>query len=180
MSFEVIAVHTSLDHSFSKTTSNEIELVEGHGVRGDAHFGVTVQHRSRVAKDPTQANLRQVHLLHEELLNELRAKGHRVEPGQMGENITTRGLPILALSAGTKLKLGSHAILRVTGLRNPCAQIDNFQAGLLGAVLDREPEGTLVRKAGVMCVVEQSGKVQAGDRIFVIFQPEIHVPLQPV
>ena len=180
MSFQVIAVHTSLDHSFSKTASNEIELVEGHGVRGDSHFGLTVQHRSRVAKDPTQANLRQVHLLHKELLYELRAKGHRVEPGQIGENITTRGLSILALSAGTKLKLGSHAILRVTGLRNPCAQIDNFQAGLLAAVLDREPGGVLVRKTGVMCVVEQSGKVQPGDCVAVVFQPEIHVPLQPV
>ena len=180
MSFQVIAVHTSVDHSFSKTTLNKIELVEGQGVHGDAHFGVTVQHRSRVAKDPTQPNLRQVHLLHEELLNELRAKGHRVEPGQMGENITTRGLSILALSAGTKLKLGSHAILRVTGLRNPCAQIENFQAGLLAAVLDRKNDGALVRKAGVMCAVEQSGKVQAGDRIAVIFQPEVYLPLQPV
>ena len=180
MSFQVIAVHISLDHSFSKTALNEVELVEGYGVRGDAHFGVTVQHRSRVAKDPTQANLRQVHLLHEELLDELRAKGYRVEPGKMGENITTRGLPILALSAGTKLKLGSHAILQVTGLRNPCAQIEDFQTGLLAAVLDREPEGILVRKAGVMCVVERSGTVHPGDYISVIFQPEIHVPLQPV
>lgn len=180
MPSHVVSVHSDTRHAFSKQATNEVELVAGHGVRGDAHFGITVQHRSRVARDPTQPNLRQVHLLHEELLTELHAKGFGVEPGQMGENITTRGLAILALSVGTKLKVGTQAILRVTGLRNPCSQIESFRSGLLAAVLDRAEDGALVRKAGIMCVVEQSGKVQAGDSIFILTQPKNHIPLSPV
>ena len=180
MPSHVAAVHSSTRHVFSKQASAEIELVAGHGVQGDAHFGVTVQHLSRVAKDPTQPNLRQVHLLHEELLSELHTQGYDVAPGQMGENITTRGLMILGLSSGTKLRVGAQAILQVTGLRNPCAQIERFRPGLLAAVLDRAEDGTLVRKAGVMCVVEQGGKVRAGDSIVVIAQSGSHVPLQPV
>lgn len=180
MSSHVISVNADIDHAFSKRAWDEIVLVAGHGVRGDAHCGALVQHRSRVAKDPTQPNLRQVHLLHDELLSELRTKGYRVDPGQMGENITTHGLPLLALSEGTRLKFGSQAVLRVTGLRNPCAQIDTFHSGLFAAVLDRADDGTLVRKAGVMCIVEHSGKVRAGDAVTIIFQPDIHVPLRPV
>ena len=180
MPSHVVAVHSSTRHAFSKQASSEIELVAGHGVQGDAHFGVTVQHLSRVARDPTQPNLRQVHLLHEELLSELHTQGYDVAPGQMGENITTRGLVILGLSTGTKLRVGAQAILRVTGLRNPCAQIERFRPGLLAAVLDRAEDGTLVRKSGVMCVVAQGGKVRAGDSIVVIAQSGSHVPLQPV
>lgn len=180
MPAHVVAVHASTHHAFSKQASTEIELVAGHGVHGDSHCGVTVQHLSRVAKDPTQPNLRQVHVLHDELLSELRAQGYEVAPGQMGENITTRDLAILGLSTGTKLKVGAQAIFRVTGLRNPCAQIERFRPGLLAAVLDRTEDGTLVRKAGVMCVVEQGGKVRDGDSIVVISQPGSHVPLQPV
>ena len=175
-----VAVHCNALHTFSKPATAAIELVAGHGVWGDAHYGTAVQHRSRVAKDPTQPNLRQVHLLQAELLDALQAHGHPVAPGQLGENITTRGLAVLSLSAGTRLQVGAQAILCVTGLRNPCAQIENFQAGLLAAVLGRTDDGTLVRKAGVMCVVEQSGTVQPGDAITVLAQPEHHVPLQPV
>jgi MOSC domain-containing protein YiiM len=180
MPSQVVAVHFDTRHAFSKQPSVEVELVANRGVRCDAHFGVTVQHRSRVAKDPTQPNLRQVHLLHEELLIELQAHGFRVEPGQMGENITTRGLAVLALSEGTKLKVGEKAVLRVTGLRNPCSQIESFRPGLLASVLDRAEDGALVRKAGVMCVVEQGGHVRAGDPIIVLAQPDVHIPLQPV
>lgn len=176
----VVAVHLSRRHAFSKQALSEIELVAGHGVKGDAHFGATVQHLSRVAKDPTQANLRQVHLLHHELLIQLGAKGYNVQPGQMGENITTRGLDILGLSTGTKLKFGEQVILRVTGLRNPCAQIERFRTGLLAAVLGHTEDGTLVRLAGVMCVVEQGGKIRPGDSIVVAAHCENHMPLQPV
>lgn len=179
-SSEVVAVHLSATHRFSKQAAAGIELVAGHGVRGDAHCGVTVKHRSRVARDPTQPNLRQVHLLHEELLAELLTAGFAVQPGQLGENITTRGLAILDMSEGTRLRLGADAVLRVTGLRNPCNQIEQFKPGLLATVLRRTEVGALVRKAGVMCVVERGGRVRAGDVIAVAGQPARHVPLQPV
>lgn len=177
---QVIAVHSSTKHLFSKETVREIELVAGHGVLGDAHYGKTVQHRSRVAKDPTQPNLRQVHLLHEELLSELGAKGLVVTPGQMGENITTRGIDLLALSAGSRLRFGDAALVEITGLRNPCVQIERFRTGLLAAVLGRSPDGLLVRKAGVMGVILRSGFVRPGDSIAVAHTPSEHEALQPV
>lgn len=180
MTARVLAVHARGTHSFSKDSASAIELVAGHGVAGDAHFGVTVKHRSRVARDPTQPNLRQVHLLAQELFDELAAQGLHVAPGQMGENITTTGLPLLALSEGCVLRVGEHASVRVTGLRNPCAQIENFKPGLLAAVLDRTPEGELVRKAGVMGVVLESGVVRPGDSIVIVQSPQPHRPLQPV
>lgn len=177
---QVVAVHSSAKHLFSKDTVREIELAEGHGVVGDAHYGKTVQHRSRVAKDPTQPNLRQVHLLHKELLVELGAQGHIVAPGQMGENITTRGIDLLALSAGSRLQLGDEVLVEITGLRNSCVQIERFRAGLLAAVLGRSPDGLLVRKAGVMGVVLRSGFVRPGDSIAVAHTPSEHEALQPV
>lgn len=176
----VVAVHSKSIHAFSKTTKSTIELVEGHGVRDDAHFGITVKHRSRVAKDPSQPNLRQVHLLQQELLEELAAKGIAVSPGQLGENITTGGIDILGLATGTRLKIGPHAVVEVTGLRNPCAQIEGFRAGLLAAVLDRAPDGALVRKAGVMSVVISSGFVAPGDAITVLHSPAQFTALRPV
>ena len=175
-----MAVHSSSGHAFSKDTAREIELIEGHGVSGDAHYGKTVQHRSRVAKDPSQPNLRQVHLLHEELLTELQARGFAVGPGHMGENITTRGVNLLELSAGTRLLLGGEALVEVTGLRNPCSQIERFRTGLLAAVLDRLPDGSLLRKAGVMGVVLNSGVVKAGAPISIEHVPSRHAALQPV
>jgi MOSC domain-containing protein YiiM len=179
MTARVAAVHRSSVHAFSKAPAGLIELVAGRGVRDDAHFGVTVQHRSRVAQDPTQPNLRQVHLLHAELLDDLGARGFRVAAGQLGENITTRGVDLLGLSAGSRIRLGATAVLRVTGLRNPCAQIDAFQPGLLQAVLDRGSDGALIRRSGIMAVVEEGGWVRAGDAL-VVSPPATHTPLQVV
>jgi MOSC domain-containing protein YiiM len=149
-------------------------------VEGDAHAGETVQHLSRVRRDPTQPNLRQVHLIHSELHDELRAKGFEVEPGQMGENVTTRGLDLLALPVGARLRLGEEAVVEVTGLRNPCKQLDGIQPGLMEATLEREEDGELVRKAGIMGVVLAGGEVRAGDEIAVELPPEPHRALGPV
>jgi MOSC domain-containing protein YiiM len=161
----VHAVHSDGAHRFSKTTVPSVQLLEGLGVDGDAHMGATVKHRSRVAADPTQPNLRQVHLMHAELFVELEGKGFRVLPGDLGENITTQGIDLLALGVGTRLHLGSGAIVEVTGLRNPCAQIEAFQPGLLAAVLEHDANGALIRKAGIMGVVVRGGEVRAGDAI---------------
>ena len=160
-------MHSSATHTFSKPPRGSIRLVAGLGVEGDAHMGETVKHRSRVKADPTQPNLRQVHLIHAELHDELRAKGFEVKPGDMGENVTTRGIDLLGLPTGALLRLGAEAVVRVTGLRNPCAQLDNFQDGLMQAVLDRDAEGNLVRKAGIMGVVVTGGEVRPGDAITV-------------
>jgi MOSC domain-containing protein YiiM len=176
----VVAVHLSTSHSFSKFAEDEITLVEGLGVEGDAHAGTTVKHRSRVARDPSQPNLRQVHLLHGELFDELVEQGFPVFPGEMGENITTRGVDLLALPTGTRLHIGDESVVELTGLRNPCSQIDKFQKGLMAAVLDRAPDGSLVRKAGVMAIVASGGPVRAGDRIRVELPATPHLPLTPV
>lgn len=173
----VQAVHCSASHSFSKFAEEAITLIEGLGVRGDAHAGKTVRHRSRVARDASQPNLRQVHLLHAELFDELMAAGFAVWPGELGENITTRGLDLLAVPTGTRLHVGASAVVEVTGLRNPCSQLDRFQPGLMAAVLDRDGYGKLVRKAGVMAVVVAPGVVGAGDPIVV--QPP-DPPLRPL
>lgn len=163
----VAAVSRSAGHTFSKVPQPAVVLVAGLGVEGDAHQGATVRHRSRVARDPAQPNLRQVHLIHAELHDELLAAGFTVGPGDLGENVTTRGLDLLALPTGTRLRLGADAVVEVTGLRNPCAQLDAFQQGLTAAVLDRDAEGRLVRKAGVMAVVMAGGEVRPGDAIAV-------------
>ena len=176
----VFAVHSAAGHGFSKAAADVIELVAGHGVRGDAHSGVTVKHRSRVAKDPTQPNLRQVHLLAEELLVAVNELGFSVSAGDLGENITTRGIDLLGLGTGTRLRLGPHAIVEVTGLRNPCAQIESFRPGLLGAVRVQKPDGSVIRKAGVMAIVVEGGPLRSGDPIEVIHSPDRFVPLQPV
>jgi MOSC domain-containing protein YiiM len=176
----VIAVSLSQTHSFSKPNTKSIKLLTGLGVEGDTHLGEKVQHRSRVAKDPNQPNLRQVHLIHAELHDELREKGFDVSPGQMGENITTRGLDLLGLPTGTKLHLGKEAIVEVTGLRNPCHQLDDFQMGLMKAVLDKDEEGNLIRKAGIMGIVLQGGEVHVDDLIRAELPAEPHEPLKPV
>jgi MOSC domain-containing protein YiiM len=176
----VTAVSRSARHDFSKPLRDRIRLLAGLGVEGDAHLGRTVQHRSRVARDPTQPNLRQVHLLHAELHDELAAQGFRLRPGDMGENVTTRGIDLLALPAGTRVALGAAAVIEVTGLRNPCAQLDRFQPGLTRAVLGRDPDGALVRKAGVMAVVLSAGDVRAGDEIAIELPPRPHAPLRAV
>src|SRR5215218_7712619 len=160
MDGRVEAVSRSATHSLSKGNRAAIRLVEGLGVEGDAHAGPTVKHRSRVARDPAQPNLRQVHLIHAELHDELAGKGFAVAPGVMGENITTRGLDLLGLPTGARLHIGAEAVVEVTGLRNPCAQLDGVQPGLMAGVLDRDEQGELVRKAGVMAVVLASGEVR--------------------
>jgi MOSC domain-containing protein YiiM len=150
------------------------------GVAGDAHMGETVKHRSRVRRDPAQPNLRQVHLIHAELFCELRAKGFAVEPGELGENITTSGIDLLALPTGARLHLGPSAVVEITGLRNPCIQIDNFQKGLMAATLDKDADGNLVRKAGIMGIVIAEGDVRPGDAIRVELPAMPHRPLLPV
>jgi MOSC domain-containing protein YiiM len=180
MNGTILAVSKNGTHTFSKPNQDRIVLLAGLGVEGDAHMGETVKHRSRVRKDPTQPNLRQVHLIHAELYDELNASGFNVSVGEMGENITTRGVDLLGLPTGTRLHLGSTAIVEVTGLRNPCYQLDDFQEGLMKAVLDKDEQGNLIRKAGVMSIVLAGGEVRAGDPIRVELPPEPHQPLQPV
>jgi MOSC domain-containing protein YiiM len=177
---EVLSVSRDAAHAFSKQTFESIRLLDGLGVEGDAHMGKTVQHRSRVAQNPNQPNLRQVHLIHSELFDELRDAGFHVQPGQLGENITTRGIDLLGLPAGTGLAIGETAVIEITGLRNPCTQIDDFQSGLLRAVLDHDEHGNLVRKAGVMGIVITGGEVRVGDRIRVSLPAEPFRPLERV
>lgn len=173
----VVAVSCSATHSFSKANQASIQLLAGLGVAGDAHLGKTVQHRSRVAINPDQPNLRQVHLIHAELHDELRAAGFEVSPGQMGENITTRGIDLLSLPTHTQLHLGPMAVVRVTGLRNPCTQLDQFQPGLMAAVLDRDQQGNLIRKTGVMGIVLVGGIVRPGDVIRLTWPQPPYQPL---
>ncbi|KIT15283.1 MOSC domain-containing protein [Jannaschia aquimarina] len=167
-------------HRFHKKVVPVIDLIAGLGVAGDAHAGATVRHRSRVARDPDQPNLRQVHLIHAELHDTLRAAGFEMRPGAMGENLMTRGLDLLGLPTGALLRIGEAALVAVTGLRNPCRQLDAWQPGLIAATLDRASDGALVRKAGVMGVVLSSGRVRAGDPIAVSLPPLPHRPLEPV
>lgn len=176
----VLAVQRSGSHSFSKFPDDAIELVAGLGVRGDAHAGKTVRHRSRVARDPGQPNLRQVHLLHAELFDELMAQDFAVWPGDLGENVTTSGIALLDLPTGTRLHLGASAVVQVTGLRNPCVQLDRFQPGLMAALLGRDGQGALVRKAGVMSIVLKGGQVMANDPIAIELPAAPHAALKPV
>jgi MOSC domain-containing protein YiiM len=176
----VIAVSSSSQHAFSKGVAAQINLLAGLGVEGDAHCGVTVKHLWRVRQDPTQPNLRQVHLVHAELFDELLAQGFTVASGQIGENITTRDLDLLALPVDSELHIGASAVVKLTGLRNPCDQLNQFQAGLMAAVLGRTPDGTLVYKAGDMGVVLASGLVRPGDQIHVRLPAEPHRELERV
>lgn len=176
----VTSVSRSSKHEFAKPIQVSIRLLAGLGVKGDAHLGTAVQHRSRVARDPSQPNLRQVHLIHAELHDELRAKGFAVAAGEMGENITTRGIKLLDLPTGATLHIGDSAIVEVTGLRNPCLQLDHFQPGLMAAVLNKDEEGKLIRKAGIMGIVLVGGEVRPDDCIRVELPPPPHHPLLPV
>jgi MOSC domain-containing protein YiiM len=177
---EVTAVSRSPGHTFSKESQGSIRLLAGLGVEGDAHSGETVRHLSRVRVDPTQPNLRQVHLIHAELLAELRLQGFDLAAGELGENVTTRGIDLLALPAGSRLHLGPTAVVEVTGLRNPCAQLDRLRPGLMAAVLDRGEDGKLIRKAGVMGVVRVGGEVRPGDPIRLEPPPGPQRPLDVV
>ncbi len=176
----VRSVSKSERHTFSKFNCDRIVLLKGLGVEGDAHAGKTVKHRSRVAKDPNQPNLRQVHLIHVELFEELNAKGFTVGAGEIGENITTEGIPLLSLPKGTILRIGETVKIEVTGLRNPCKQLDALQKGLMKAVLDKDEEGNLIRKSGIMGIVLEGGVVKIGNEIEIALPPKPHVKLERV
>lgn len=175
----VVAVSAKARHGVNKANRAIIRLLAGEGVEGDAHCGATVKHRSRWRRDPTQPNLRQVHLLHSEVFETLAAKGFAVTPGLMGENVTTRGVDLLSLPTGARLRLGPEAVVQLTGLRNPCYQLDGIHPGLMAACLDRH-DGELVRLAGVMGVVLVAGEVRAGDAIGIDLPPTPHAPLKVV
>jgi MOSC domain-containing protein YiiM len=180
MSGVITAVSSNGTHTFSKVPQNRIRLLTGLGVQGDAHLGETVKHRSRVARDPGQPNLRQVHLIHAELHDELNAAGFNIAAGQMGENITTRGIDLLTLPAGARLHISATAVIEATGLRNPCVQLDRFRPGLMQAVLDYNEHGGLVRKAGIMAIVLAGGEIKPGDPIHSELPEQPHCALQPV
>jgi MOSC domain-containing protein YiiM len=176
----VTAVSSNGDYAFTKPNRDSITLLAGLGVEGDVHAGVTVKHRSRMAKDPTKPNLRQVHLIHEELFDEVAAEGFTVAPGDIGENVTTRGIDLLGLPTGTLLRLGDEAVLEVTGLRNPCPQIETFQSGLLKQMAGRDASGNVVLKAGIMSIVTTGGTVRPGDAITAVLPDGPHRPLRRV
>ncbi|WP_405010332.1 MOSC domain-containing protein [Kitasatospora sp. NBC_01539] len=180
MGATVTAVSSNGTYSFTKPNRERVTLLAGLGVEGDVHAGVTVKHRSRVAQDPTAPNLRQVHLMHEELFAEVGRAGFAVAPGELGENITTRGIDLLGLPVGTLLRLGAEAVVEVTGLRNPCLQIDAFRDGLLKQVVGRGEDGTVVRRAGIMGVVVHGGTVRPGDPVEAELPDGPHVPLDRV
>ncbi len=180
MTPQVVSVSARDGHGLGKDVFPSIFLVAREGVAGDAHRGETVKHRSRVAKDPTQPNLRQVHLIHAELLDEIADKGFVVAPGDLGENILTRHIDLLGLSAGTVLRFPSGASIVITGLRNPCHQLNGHSEGLMNALLDRGDDGGLIRKGGVMAIVLESGEVAQGDAIVVEAPAGPHTPLLPV
>jgi len=171
MSATIIGLSCDPAHRFSKPPRAAIRLLAGLGAEGDAHAGRTVQHLSRIAKDPTTPNLRQVHLIHAELFDELASKGFIITPGQLGENVTTRGIDLLGLSRGTRLRLGAEALIEITGLRNPCHQLNGIAPGLMAAVLDKAADGSLIRKCGVMAVVVTGGEVQVGDAVTLVSLP---------
>lgn len=177
---QVLMVSKCRTYAFSKLPTSQIHLQAGLGVEGDAHHGITVKHRHRMTTNPTQPNLRQVHLIQAELFNELNKKGFTIAAGDIGENITTKDIDLLNLPCGTHLHIGDTAVVEVTGLRHPCKQLDDFQPGLMNAVLYRDSEGGLVRKAGIMGVVKLGGRVKPGDSIQIELPPEPHEKLKPV
>jgi MOSC domain-containing protein YiiM len=176
----VVCVARKKAHGPRKRPQLMIRLVAGLGVEGDAHAGATVMHRSRRRQFPDVPNLRQVHLLHEELFAELSAQGFSIEPGLMGENVTTRGLDLLGLPRGARIRLGDTAVVEVTGLRNPCVQLDGIEPGLMAACVGRGADGEPLRKAGVMAVVLEGGDVRPGDAVVVNVPEGAHQRLKPV
>ena len=176
----VVAVSRSADHTFSKVVCDTIDLIAGFGVDGDAHAGTSVKHRYRARLDPTQPNLRQVHLIPVELIDDLVAKGFHVAPGILGENVTTRGIDLIGLPTGARLHIGAGAVVEITGLRNPCRQLEDYQSGLKAAVLDCNADGTLMRRAGVMGIVLAGGAVRSDDRITIEMPAQPHSPLKAI
>ncbi len=181
MTPKIIAVSRSLKHGFSKEPQDAVHLIPGEGVEGDAHRGITTQHLYRMRQDPTQPNLCQVHLLGSETLDELRAKGFTVEPGELGENVLTAGVDLLSLPLGTLMHLGDEAVVQVTGLRTPCSQIDRYQAGLQQHLWgERDQSGRKTRRAGIMSIVLKGGLVRSTDTLRIEVPAPPHRPLPPV
>jgi hypothetical protein len=180
MTARIHALCRTREHASSKAREARLRLLAGRGVEGDAHCGETIQNRSRMASDPDRPNLRQVHLIHRELLEDLREKGFELAPGSMGENVTTEGVDLLGLPTGSQLELGREAVVEITGLRNPCPQLDEIQEGLMSAVVERDEAGRLVRRSGVMAIVVEGGEIREGDAIRVTLPPEPHHALEPV
>ncbi|MCG8328000.1 MAG: MOSC domain-containing protein [Chitinophagales bacterium] len=176
----VKSLSKSKGHTFNKYNCDQLTLLKGLGVEGDAHMGEKVKHRSRVAKDPNQPNLRQVHLIHAELFEELAQQGFQVQDGEMGENITTTGIDLLNLPKDTILSIGTASKIKITGLRNPCNQINSIQNGLMQALIDKDEEGNIIRKAGIMGIVLEGGAVNVGDEILVELPAEPHMKLEKV
>ena len=174
----VMAVSRNCAHAFSKPNCEAIRLRAGLGIEGDAHMGVLARHQSRVARDPSQPNLRQVHLIHSELFAELRLRGFAVAPGELGENVTTEGLDLLGLPRGARLHLGATAVVALTGLRSPCHQVNEFQSGLVKELVFKDDHGNIIRKVGVMGIVLADGEVRAGDAIEVELPVAPHQPLE--
>jgi len=177
---KVHSLSISPQHTFSKALTQQVEVIKGIGLKGDAHAGIKVKHRSRVAKDPNQPNLRQVHLIHLELLKALAKKGYKVNPGDLGENITTVGIPLLDLPKDTILNIGTTVAIQITGLRNPCHQIDKFQKGLLKEVVGKNDTGDIIRMAGIMAIVLEGGTITINDEILVKLPAEPHQKLERV
>jgi MOSC domain-containing protein YiiM len=180
----VVAVHRAPEYQFSKDTTDSITLLAGLGVEGDAHLGATVQHRSRVASDPNQPNLRQVHLVMSELLDEVRTAGTSIDNGQLGENITTSGIDLIGLPVGSVLRIGPDALVALTGLRNPCKQIRDVGEGVLKMMFVDGEEygrpGEQVGRTGVMGVVLTGGEVRSNDTIKIRYPAGPHTPMQKV
>ena len=177
----VHAVSLSPRHGFSKSPQLAIRLLAGEGVEGDAHCGRTAQHLYRMRQDPTQPNLCQVHLLAREFLDELAAKGHAAGPGDLGENVLTTNLDLLALPLGAVLRLGSEAVVEVTGQRTPCSQIDGFQRGLQQHCWGpRDAANKRTRRAGIMGIARTGGLVHPGDAITIELPSKPHSPLPAV
>ncbi len=177
----VVAVSLAARHGFAKQPQSSIRLLVGEGVEGDAHRGTTVQHLYKVRRDPSQPNLCQVHLFAAEKLDELAGAGYALGPGEIGENVLTCGVDLLALPRGTKVRLGAEAVVEITGLRTPCSQIDRYRAGLQKLLWGpRDAKGKRERRAGVMAVVLTGGEVLPGDPLLVELPPKPHQPLGPV
>ena len=154
----VVGLSIDDGHHFSKRAVERVTMVAGVGIEGDVHAGPLVQHRSRVRVDPNQPNLRQVHLIDDAVFAVAASAGFEIDHGDLGENVTVSGLDVHGLAVGTMLRLGESAFVAVTGLRNPCGQINGLRPGLLD-VLRRADGGDIVRRAGIMGVVVRGGEV---------------------
>jgi hypothetical protein len=165
----VHSVSASPRHGFSKLVRESITLIKGHGVDGDAHAGAFVKHRYLARWRPRMANERQVHLINQALFEELFSEGFNVQPGNLGENVTTRGIDLLRLPLGTMLALGPTAAVELRGLRTPCVLVDRFRKGLLKALVRKGEQPRF--RAGVMGVVREGGILFPGNPVKVTISP---------